>query len=317
MVRFFLFLRVLILNLKLYGQSDSLVSTTNCVSFNYENDLFTKTDRYYTQGVQLTLIHSLIKKSPLSKTLIQLKNSMNNYYGITIEQNCFTPISITYKEIYSGERPYTGTLFLSHHLLSLNFKKQIALKTQLDLGRIGNCAQCKDEQIAIHKATNNSRPMGWEYQLKNDVYLNYKLTFEKGILNSSYFQGFAQTTLRAGTIYNDVSLGLNLRFGLFNNYFKNLGIEKNVKKIFRTFVVLKSNAKAVAYNATLQGGIFSKDNVYTLNANQVRRLVYDAGAYFVLLYKNFGLEHGYFYATKEFEKGVDHGWGKCTFVFWF
>lgn len=296
--------------------------TENYIKFNYENDFFTATDRYYTQGIQLTVIHQAIKYSPISKALIRLKNATLNYYGVTLEQNCFTPRSIRHLEgIYFEERPYTGTFFLSHHLASLNYKKQMALKTQLDIGGIGKCARCEDEQKAIHRGLVNIQPLGWEYQLKNDIYFNYKIGFEKGILNLKFLQLFAQTSLRAGTIYDDVSCGLNLRIGLFSNYFKNLGLEKNYSTSnsskYRAFFVVKSNAKAVAYNATLQGGAFSKNNIYTLNANQVTRLVYDAGAYVVLAYKHFGVEYGYFYTTKEFEKGLDHGWGKCTFVFGF
>jgi len=309
-----------------FGQSISIADTTNVIEhyikLNYENDFFTATDRYYTQGIQLTVIHPAIKYSPFSKILIRLKNATSNYYGASLEQNCFTPRSIRHTEgIFYNERPYSGTFFLSHHLSSLNFKKQMALKTQLDIGGIGKCAKCEDEQKAIHKALVNIQPLGWEYQLKNDIYLNYKLGFEKGILNSKYLQLFALTTMRVGTIYNDFSVGLNLRVGLFSNYFKNLGLEKNYSLTnsskYRAFLVVKSNTKTVAYNATLQGGAFSKNNIYTLNANQITRLLYDAGAYVVLAYKHFSLEYGYFYTTKEFENGLDHGWGKCTFVFGF
>ncbi len=314
------------LTINTFSQSDTVSDTPNAqenyIKLNYENDFFTATDRYYTQGIQLTVIHPAIKYSPISKTLVRLKNATSNYYGATLEQNCFTPRSIRHTEgIFYDERPYTGTFFLSHHLASLNYKKQMALKTQIDVGGIGKCAKCEDEQKAIHRGLVNIQPVGWEYQLKNDVYLNYKLAFEKGLIHLKYIQLVAQTSLRAGTIYNDVSAGLNLRLGLFSNYFKNLGLEKNYSKTtaskYRAFLVIKSNAKAVAYNATLQGGAFSKNNIYTLNANQVARLVYDAGAYAVLAYKHFSVEYGYFYTTKEFEIGLDHGWGKCTFIFGF
>lgn len=323
MKHFYLLIILGSIGLKAFSQTtDSSFVLENYIKLNYENDFFTATDRYYTQGIQLTFIHPTIKYSPISKTLVRLKYATSNYYGATLEQNCFTPRSIRHLEgIYYNERPYTGTFFLSHRLASLNYKKQMALKTQIDLGGIGKCARCEDEQKAIHRALVNIQPLGWEYQLKNDIYLNYKLTFEKGILNSKYILAFAQTSLRVGTIYDDVSAGLNVRIGLFNNYFKNLGLEKNYSNStsskFRGYLVVKSNAKAVAYNATLQGGAFSKNNIYTLNSGQITRIVYDAGAYIILAYKHFGVEYGYFYTSKEFEAGLEHGWGKCTFVFGF
>lgn len=323
MKHFYLLFILISIGLKTFSQiSDSSKVTENYIKLNYENDFFTATDRYYTQGIQLMVIHPSIKRSPISKTLVRLKNATSNYYGATLEQNCFTPRSIRHLEgIYYNERPYTGTFFLSHQLTSLNYKKQLVLKTQLDVGGIGKCAKCEDEQKAIHRGLVNIQPLGWEYQLKNDIYLNYKLALEKGIVNTKYFQAFAQTSIRIGTIYDDASAGLNVRIGLFSNYFKNLGLEKDYSKSnsskLRAFMVVKSNAKAVAYNATLQGGAFTKDNVYTLNANQITRLVYDAGAYVIISYKHFGVEYGYFYTTKEFEDGLEHGWGKCTFVFGF
>ncbi|MDX2172499.1 MAG: lipid A deacylase LpxR family protein [Bacteroidota bacterium] len=323
MKHFYLLIILGSIGLKAFSQTaDSMVVLENYIKLNYENDFFTATDRYYTQGIQLTFIHPTIKYSPISKTLVRFKKATSNYYGATLEQNCFTPRSIRHLEgIYYGERPYTGTFFLSHHLASLNYKKQMALKTQIDLGGIGKCAKCEDEQKAIHRGLVNIQPLGWEYQLKNDIYLNYKFAFEKGIINSKFFQAFAQSSLRFGTIYNDLSAGLNIRMGLFSNYFKNLGLEKNYSKSnapkLRAYVVVKSNTKAVAYNATLQGGAFTKNNIYILNSDQITKIVYDAGAYVVLAYKHFGVEYGYFYTTKEFEAGLDHGWGKCTFVFGF
>ena len=299
--------------------ADSTTQLENYIRFNYENDFFTATDRYYTQGIQLTVVHPFIKYSPLSKTLIRLKNATSNYYGATLEQNCFTPVSIRHEEIFYNERPFTGTFSLAHQLTSLNYNKQIALKTQLEIGGIGKCARCEDEQKAIHRALVNIQPQGWEYQLSNDIILNYKIGVEKGIINTNYFQTIAQTSVRLGSLYSDVSAGLNVRVGLFTNYFKNLGLQKNyinASKLskYKIYVVVKSNAKAVAYNATLQGGAFNNNNVYTLNANQITRVVYDASAYIVLAYKHFSVEYGYAYTTKEFENGVDHGWGKCTFI---
>ncbi len=68
----------------------------NCIRLQYDNDFFSATDRYYTQGIHLTIIHPVIKYSPISYALIRLKNQSLNYYGLEIAQDCFTPKSIRY-----------------------------------------------------------------------------------------------------------------------------------------------------------------------------------------------------------------------------
>lgn len=307
----------LLMAFKLKAQLDSLTSSTRFLSFAYENDVFAGTDRYYTQGVQLTFVHPLIKRSPVSTILIHLKNRTNTIYGLALEQNCFTPRSILYKGIFYEERPYSGTVFLSHHLTSFNENKQFALKTQLDLGAIGPCALCKEEQKAIHRATGDAQPLGWENQIKNDVYLNYSVGFEKGIIQTKYFQTILQSSIRAGTIHNDVSAGINLRLGITEDYFKPHGFGKATRSNYQLFLTLKAKAKFIAHNATLQGGVFTKNNAYTLNANQITRLVYDAGTYLVFSYKRLGIECGYSYLSPEFEKGLEHGWGKCALLYWY
>lgn len=301
--------------------SDTIVATENYIKLNYENDFFTATDRYYTQGIQLLVVHSALKKSPLYKLLPSVKQASSNYYGILLEQNCFTPRSIRHEGIFYNERPYTGTILLAHQQTSFNATKQLALKIELVVGGIGKCARCEEEQKAIHRALVNIQPLGWENQLNNALVLNYNLTLQKGILRLKHLQIITQGALKCGTLYTNASLGLFLRVGLFTNYFENLGLQKkylsNETSKYRAFFLLSTNARGVGYNATLQGGVFSKPNVYVLNAPQVTRVVYDASATVVLAYKHFSMEYGYFYITKEFEQGLDHGWGKCTLVFGF
>src|SRR5688572_3917157 len=96
--------------------ADSLVhlrKADNYVKFTYDNDFFNATDRYYTQGVRASLIHPVLKISPVFYALVSLKNS-RQYFGLTLEQDVFTPKSIRYNggAVYNGERPFTAVFFL-------------------------------------------------------------------------------------------------------------------------------------------------------------------------------------------------------------
>jgi lipid A 3-O-deacylase len=296
------------------SQSDSATSvnaTEHYFRFNYDNDFFSATDRYYTQGIQLSFIHPMVRYSPFAHTLIKLKNS-KNYFGFHGQQECYTPRSIRVDTIYFGERPFTGTFYISHSLTSLNNFKKILLQTQLDLGIIGSCALCENEQKAIHRALVNIQPLGWEYQLKNDVIVNYRVKFEKGIVSKPNIEMMLGTAARLGTLFTDVGIGVNARFGWFDSYFTNLGLARNKdSRLFKMYLVTKANAKLVGYNATLQGGLFTS-SIYQLSANEISRVVFDAEAAIVVAYKRMSLEYARTYITPEFYKGVDHGWGRCV-----
>ncbi len=292
----------------------------NYIRLQYDNDFFSATDRYYTQGIQLSIIHPVIRFSPFSYALIRLNKNALNYYGLQFEQDCFTPRSIRYDTLNYTERPYAAIFFVAHSLASLNPEKKIALKTQLDLGVIGPCARCEDEQKAIHRSLVNIQPLGWEYQLKTDYIINYRVLFEKGIFNKKNREVIVNTAARLGTIYTDASAGITGRMGFFSPYFSNLGMDKEHvyrRSNFQFYGILKGNVSLVGYNATLQGGVFNHENSYTVSNDKIDRVVLDGLAGFVLTYKRISLEYSKLYISREFAGGLDHGWGKCVIMYCF
>lgn len=290
------------------------------IGLKYDNDFFSATDRYYTQGIQLSIINQMIKYSPISYALIRLNKKALNYYGLHFEQDCFTPKSIRYDTLNYLERPFAATFFVSHTLNSLNSEMKIALQTQLDLGVIGPCAMCEEEQKAIHRSLVNIQPLGWENQLKADYIINYRVKFEKGFFNKKKREIIGNATFRVGTLYTDVSVGLTGRMGFFSSYFNNLGMDKYAverKSNFQFYGILKGNVKAVVYNATLQGGMFNDASVYTISDNRITRVVVEGMAGLVFTYKRIGLEYSKFYLSPEFKEGLEHHWGRCLITYCF
>jgi lipid A 3-O-deacylase len=289
-------------------------ATENYLRFNYDNDFFNATDRYYTQGISVTLTHSFIRHSPFSKTLLKLNRNALNYYSLQLAQDCFTPRSIRHNEVFAGERPYAATFFITHSLAALDPVKKNSLQSQLDLGVLGPCATCEDEQKAIHKALNNIQPLGWEHQVANDYILNYRVKFEKGIVETRTFEFMIAAAARLGTLYTDAAVGINFRFGRLSPYFRSLGLEKNPgERKFKIYTTFRANARVIGYNATLQGGLLNSRSEYVIPSGQVSRLVFDGLASVVIAWKSFSVEFSRTYITPEFRGGVDHGWGKCFF----
>lgn len=302
------------------AQSDTLPITTSkqerYFKLNYDNDFFSATDRYYTQGIYLEFIIPIVKKSPLSKLLIPLGKHATNYYGITLEQDVFTPRSIRVDRIYYTERPFSGVFLFSHTLASINKEKKLRLNTRLDIGLIGPEAMGEEEQKGVHHALNNIQPQGWEYQISTDFIINYTVKYEKGLIAKNKFECIGYATSRIGSLYDDVGAGILLRKGYMSSYFQNLGLSRNQKsetgKHCQAYLYSKGEVKAVAYNATLQGGMFNKNSIYTLPSSSINRLVATAYVGIVLNYKRVSVEYTKAYLSKEFKTGLPHGWGHCT-----
>ncbi|HWY11058.1 MAG TPA: lipid A deacylase LpxR family protein [Bacteroidia bacterium] len=305
----------------LKSQSDSiqkpLDKTNSYLSINYDNDFFSATDRYYTQGIYLEYIAPFWRKSPVSRILIPLNKRSQNYYGLAGRQDCFTPGSIRYDTLNYLDRPYAATMYLSQFLISIDNIKKRRLTTKIDLGVIGRCAVCEEEQKGIHRALVNIQPLGWQYQIATDYMVNYSFALEQGLVSTKYFELNALGDLRAGTIYDDASLGLMIRTGFMAGYFKQLTTIKNAaKNKFQLYAFAKGKTKFVGYNATMEGGLFSK-SIHTLPPSSITPYVLQGTWGVVLAYKRFSVEYTKVYISPEFLNGRYHGWGHCNITICF
>lgn len=299
-------------------------STENYFRFNYDNDFFSATDRYYTQGVYLELILKPFRKSPLAKILINLNSANHVYNGISFRQDCFTPRSIRHDSIYYGERPYAGLFYFSEFKVSLNPIKKQRITSSIDIGIIGPNAKTGETQKTIHRWLNNIQPLGWQYQISSDYVLNYSAKIEKGIITKPYYELIGTLGARAGTLYDDASAGVLLRTGIMPSYFEHLGLLNSLKryssyrkKQFQCYVYGRAELKTVLYNATLEGGLTNRNNVYVLAPNDIKRVVATGTTGIVLAYKRLSVEYTKVYITPEFKGGLSHGWGHCVITYCF
>lgn len=294
--------------------SKNSTSKDSYFRFNYDNDFFSATDIYYTQGTYFELITPWIKKIPLSHVLLPLKGA-TNYYGLEFEQDVFTPSSIRRDTVFTGDRPFSAAVYISQFLVSVQQEKKMRLSSKIDFGLLGPCAKGKETQQNIHRWLDNIQPLGWQYQVASDYIINYDLLFEKGLFLRKGIEIIGTAGLRAGTLYTDAAAGAMLRTGWMNSWFRNLGLtrydKENTRK-FQAYLFFKGEAKAVAYNASLQGGVFNHTSIYTISADKTERVVYKGAYGIVLAYKRVSLEYTKVFLTPEFYKGSDHSWGHCN-----
>jgi len=301
----------LLISLQSFAQKDSsAISQNKSFAFNYENDFFTATDRYYTQGIRLEYVLPVFNKLLLMKTLPHLSGAVMQY-GLSVSQDCYTPTEVTTPTIRYGDRPYAGAMYLGHYEVSTNEAREQKLTSEVDLGDIGPCAVCGEEQTAIHKALGDYLPKGWQYQIGTTPLINYKLRFEKGILRDSIasFTGITETNI--GTYYDNTSLGLDLHFGKMQSYFSG-----NHSRKFQLYAFVQGWVKFVAYNSTLEGGVFD-NSPYMLAPSAIENVIFKWSYGICLSYKKIALEYSNAYITREIRDGYQHAWGHLGFVDYF
>ncbi|RZJ72111.1 MAG: DUF2219 family protein, partial [Flavobacterium sp.] len=138
----------------LFGQvidySSTFKNTGNkYIRIHYDNDYFTKTDIYYSQGISLELATPSLKQSPINKILVSMGGSEYKY-GLVLESFGYTPTTITSDTILTGDRPFSGNLSVTSYLSSTNSVKRQILTSAFTIGLMGTGAGGKEIQENIH-----------------------------------------------------------------------------------------------------------------------------------------------------------------------
>lgn len=224
----------------------------------YENDFFAATDRYYTQGIYLEVVHPAIARSPLRHVLITPSRHPTRV-GVAFGDEGYTGSDLKQSEIVPGDHPWAGTKQLHAFAISTDTLRHRRLSSQLTIGLIGQGAAGREIQTFIHERTGNTIPQGWGNQIRNDVILNYAVTAEQRLAAAgNTVQLWSSAAARAGTFQTSLSLGGTLLAG----------------RIGRLHVYAAPALRLVGYDATLQGGMFNHDSPYTMRSADLTRVVY-------------------------------------------
>ncbi len=273
--------------------------------FHYDNDFFTATDDYYTQGITLEFVHLALKKNPLSKLLIQPRHS-TVHYGIRADHYGYTPSTIRSDVILYGDRPFCSNLSISTFSIATDTLRRSRISTTLVLGIMGPAAGSEGMQKAIHRWLDNIPPLGWQHQIKNDVILNYQIDWEQGLWkNGNWLLLNGGANARFGTHTNRIRAGLTAIVGRMNDPFR--AGEKT--KRWRAYLYVRVQPGFTVYDATLQGGLFNRSSPYVIASSDLTRLTIQGDFGFVLGIGKLYLEYCQSAITKEFDTGLTHRWG--------
>ncbi len=280
--------------------------------FHYDNDFFTKTDQYYTQGITLEYVHPSIKKIPVARLLLNPFNT-ESQYGISFNLFGYTPTSILSDSILYGDRPFNANISLQIFSRQADDIHRQQISAAFSMGVMGPAALGYEIQYGIHRWLKNPLPHGWQHQTKNDIIINYQLNYEKQIASAgNIFLLNTTAEARLGTLNDKLSGGFNFMAGRFNKRFLPQGKQKRIAEYY---LYGQGRVNFVGYDASMQGGLFSRKNPYTIAGRDVSRITFQADAGIIVNFKKFYLSYTQSILSKEFRTGKYHRWGGVSFGF--
>jgi hypothetical protein len=209
------------------------------VIFQLDNDLFTGSDRDYTNGARFAYMRPIRKerlnsfqnwlhdmtgagKHPLFSRLTNFVNPEDIRYdwGFGLTQLMFTPQDPEALEAPMGQRPYAGWLGTE---FSLHAKDQNALSSViLSIGVTGKYSLAQETQEWVHRNISDSPIFqGWDSQVPAEVTLNINIDRKRRMewlaQNSRdwviEFDGYMEWGAALGNFRTDAYLGTLVRAG--------------------------------------------------------------------------------------------------------
>lgn len=195
----------------------------------FENDLFSNTDKYYTNAVQLRLISpplgSLAENNiypdaldDFLQNLQEMQNSGTMQYNLSLGlgQAIFTPQDIQATKLLPEDRPYAGYLY---GFLALHAKQPSMMDTfELAFGVVGPSARAGSVQNEVHRIRNFDTAKGWDNQLKDEPAgtltwtRNYRLNTDSSMNKWSY-NILPYHSASVGNVLTQAALGCEVRYG--------------------------------------------------------------------------------------------------------
>ncbi len=321
--------------LPVQAQEETVLPWT--VNIHFENDLFTGTDRNYTNGVKLSLISpdlcSFVESGKLpewSLPYIAKLPFINNpdpelkrKVEFSLGQNIYTPADIVRHDLIRDDRPYAGWTYFA---TAFHSRSQARMDTiELQLGMLGPSSFADETQKAVHDLRDLQRPNGWDHQLKNEPGL--MAIYERKWQVAPFFSrgAFAMDAIThlgcaVGNIATYANTGFETRLGwnLPDDFGANLirpagNTRFSAKQQRGGYLFAALNSRAVLQDIFLDGNTFAHSHSVSK-----KPFVADLAGGAALYFKQFKLTWTQILRTSEFDGQPDnHSFGSLTLSFFF
>jgi lipid A 3-O-deacylase len=221
---------------------------TSTVVLDIDNDslLLQKNDGFYTSGVRITQQYASRSCS------CSCGEERLDMLGWRIGHEMYTASDIKLPPAFikATDHPYAGWLY-GGMFKEVHDTDGAFWRLGLDLGCLGPCAGGEWGQTNLHRVLDQPLPQGWSRQVRNEVgAVLYGEIAPARWSPLPWLDATPSLQGRFGNIFTDATLGVTVRAGRLN-----LLPDAPVMHGF-----LRLSGRAVAYDAPLQGGYFSRDN---------------------------------------------------------
>lgn len=289
-----------------------------------ENDMFSGTDRYYTNGVKLGFgapegaIKQLLKV-PAEAALRIFPGGGEVHFGLFGGQNMYTPRDIKVREPQPFDRPWAAWLYLGGVAQRVQQNKLDTV--EIDVGMVGPAALGEPFQTHWHQLIGSPQPQGWGNQIPNEpaFLVSYLQKRKYGASSGIEFIPHAGATL--GTVMTLARAGGIVRAGRNMTGFGPDTIEPGGAMLqnthredegagradFEWYSFAGADFRMVGYNIFLDGTLFSSSP-----SVDRRTAVHDLTAGLSLRYKSLRVSLTRILRSEEFTTPVGGG-GKQGF----
>ena len=241
-------------------------------SFVNDNDLYisVKKDQYYTNGMFFSFRTLADHSEKLHKKI----------YEMQLGHEIYTPYRANVTNIARHDRPFAGYFYGNFGVIRA-YKTNTIVKTNIQLGVLGEDAFGEELQDFIHRIYNFRSSNGWDYQIRNTLALNFDFEYIKvlGKNNSNHSDINFVGKLRLGTIFNELALGFTGRISFnqiqsisnsiaFNTHLNNNKTSFN--REIESFFYYNPSLALIAYDATIQGSLFNNNSPITYIPRAIR-----------------------------------------------
>ncbi len=253
------------------------------ITLKEENDFFTGTDRYFTNGTSLGLLFSRPVSGLTNRILPGIPTFRPVAYGITLTQNIYTPRRLQPTEFLPHDRPYAGTLLLALSQYSLSRNNRFSFYSEFSGGVVGHQSQANDVQRIFHRLINDELPQGWQNQVPNRVIANYQFDFSALVHQGNHIALINNIKVNGGNLLDDVALGGTLQFGFLRSTHAMQSFFQHSRKL-SAFVFVGAEQRYVIYNRLLATGFEDQEPPVTRWVNNVKYGFEIAGRWFKINY---------------------------------
>lgn len=237
------------------------------VGFQSDNDSYLAqgSDRYYTNGLFLNYRFATDERKlrpGLQKKIIELSAG----------QMIFNPRSGFRPDPATQDRPFAGYLYLGGAMSWFRSDEQM-LKAAVQIGTTGPNSLAQDGQELLHRTIGFYEPEGWDYQIKNEAAVNTSVQYVRLLQRAENaktdfsFESYAN----AGTTFSGAGAAVLFRAGNMEQLFNSASYDARVGTAGSTvsgqrhelFFYAKPQLNFVAYDATVQGSMFSNNSPVT------------------------------------------------------